>query len=134
MSYNPSDSAETLSRSKKKRISPLAVILIWIILIGAGGTGAYMYSNHLKETMLLELDAAMAARTEAMRTEYSAQLDELAKEVDELESQVQSFNELLEFTKDNTTSKTDNSNQLYTQLSQVQKQLAELQKKMDLLK
>lgn len=134
MSNNPNHIAETPTRKKKHRISPLAVILIWIILIGAGGTGAYMYSIHLKQSMLNELDAAMAQRTEALKNDYSTQLAELGREVDELESKVQSFNELLAFTKDNTTNKTDNSNQLYTQLSQVQKQLAELQKKMDLLK
>ncbi|MEK5475370.1 hypothetical protein NYE70_00295 [Paenibacillus sp. FSL R5-0407] len=135
MSYNTELATET-SRARRTSRKPSAklIVLIWILLIGAGGASAYLYSNHLKESMMQQLEANFQAKTEELKTDYTAQLSALSTEVNNLQSKVETFNELLEFTKDNTTDKTDNSNKLYTQLSEVKKQLAELQKKMDLLK
>ncbi len=126
------DAART--RRTTRRPSAKWIVLIWILLIGAGGVSAYLYSNHLKESMMHQLNANWQAKTEELKADYSAQLSTLSTEVNTLQSKVEAFNELLEFTKDNTTDKTDNSNKLYTQLSEVKKQLADLQKKMDLLK
>ncbi|GIP55167.1 hypothetical protein [Paenibacillus vini] len=135
MSYNTELATEP-SRTRRTSRKPSAklIVLIWILLIGAGGASAYLYSNHLKESMMQQLDANWQAKTEELKADYTAQLSALSTEVNNLQSKVETFNELLEFTKDNTTDKTDNSNKLYTQLSEVKKQLAELQKKMDLLK
>nr|WP_308531236.1 hypothetical protein [uncultured Paenibacillus sp.] len=110
------------------------ILLIWVLLIGAGVTAAYMYSNHLKQSMIDQLDAKWQSEAEQMKADYTAQLTALSGEVKDLQSKVEAFNELLEFTKDNSSEKTDNSNKLYSQLSEVKQQLAALQKKMDLLK
>ncbi|MDR0268758.1 hypothetical protein [Paenibacillus sp.] len=110
------------------------VLLIWILLIAAGITAAYLYSNHLKQDMLQQLQTDSRKQMDELKIHYEAKFEELSGEVKELESKVQSFNELLTFTKDNATNKTDNSNKLYTQLNEVKKQLNTLQQKMDLLK
>lgn len=134
MSYD-TELATGPNRSRKTRKpSAKGIVLIWILLIGAGGASAYVYSNHLKDAMVRQMDARILAKTAELKADYSAQLSALNTEIATLQSKVQTFNELLEFTKDNTTNKTDNSNKLYTQLNEVKKQLAELQKKMDLLK
>ncbi|GJM81023.1 hypothetical protein HMSSN139_35190 [Paenibacillus sp. HMSSN-139] len=92
-------------------------------------TAAYMYSNHLKQSMVDQLDAKWQNEAEQMKADYTAQLTALSGEVKDLQSKVEAFNELLEFTKDNSSEKTDNSNKLYSQLSEVKQQLAALQKK-----
>ncbi|EOS55877.1 MULTISPECIES: hypothetical protein [Paenibacillus] len=125
---------ETSRSRRTRRPSVALIILIWILLIGAGVTAAYMYSNHLKQSMIDQLDAKWQSEAELMKADYTAQLTALSEEVQELQNKVQAFNELLEFTKDNTSEKTDNSNKLFSQLSEVKEQLAALQKKMDLLK
>ncbi|MCH1643163.1 hypothetical protein MJ257_23975 [Paenibacillus timonensis] len=133
-STEPATVTET-SRSRKTRRPSVAMILvIWVLLIGAGVTAAYMYSNHLKQSMVDQLDAKWQNEAEQMKADYTAQLTALSGEVKDLQSKVEAFNELLEFTKDNSSEKTDNSNKLYSQLSEVKQQLAALQKKMDLLK
>lgn len=133
-STEPATVTET-SRSRKTRRPSVAMILvIWVLLIGAGVTAAYMYSNHLKQSMVDQLDAKWQSEAEQMKADYTAQLTALSGEVKDLQSKVEAFNELLEFTKDNSSEKTDNSNKLYSQLSEVKQQLAALQKKMDLLK
>ncbi|MBP2002202.1 hypothetical protein J2Z69_003259 [Paenibacillus shirakamiensis] len=109
-------------------------LVIWIVFIGLGVGATYMYSQHLKQTMLSELDAKWRIQSNQFKSDYSAQMNSLSKEVKELDGKVQSFNELLTFTKDNASNKTDNSNKLYTQLNEVKKQLSLLQNKMDLLK
>ncbi|GGH14193.1 hypothetical protein [Paenibacillus segetis] len=136
MSYYTEPVANTSpTRNKKTRkTSPKIVILIWILLIGAGVTGALLYSNHLKKSMLEQLEAKLHIQTERMKADYTTQLSTLSQEVQTLQSKVETFNELLTFTKDNTSDKTDNSNKLYSQLSDVKQQLAKLQKQMDLLK
>lgn len=94
------------SRSRRTRRPSVAlIILIWILLIGAGVTAAYMYSNHLKQSMIDQLDAKWQSEAEQMKADYTAQLTALSDEVQELQNKVQTFNELLEFTKDNTSEK-----------------------------
>ncbi|WP_410769835.1 hypothetical protein [Fontibacillus sp. BL9] len=134
MSYNTELAGESPRSRRTRRPSAKLVVLVWILLIGAGGASAYLYSNHLKESMMQQLNANWQIKADELKADYTAQLSALNTEVSNLQSKVETFNELLEFTKDNTTNKSDNSNKLYTQLSEVKKQLAELQKKMDLLK
>ncbi|MUG87397.1 hypothetical protein GNP92_13730 [Paenibacillus timonensis] len=136
MSYStePATVTETSRSRKTRRLSVAMILLIWVLLIGAGVTAAYMYSNHLKQSMIDQLDIKWQSEAEQMKADYTAQLTALSGEVKDLQSKVEAFNELLEFTKDNSSEKTDNSNKLYSQLSEVKQQLAALQKKMDLLK
>ncbi|MDU4696095.1 MULTISPECIES: hypothetical protein [Paenibacillus] len=133
-STEPATVTETSRSTKKRRPSVAIILLIWVLLIGAGVTAAYMYSNHLKQSMIDQLDAKWQSEAVQMKADYTAQLTALSGEVKDLQSKVEAFNELLEFTKDNSSEKTDNSNKLYSQLSEVKQQLAALQKKMDLLK
>lgn len=134
MSLQTELGAETTRKRKPRRLSPKWIVLIWILLIGAGTASAYLYSDYLKDSMMSELDAKWQARTNALKADYTTQLTALGTQVSDLQSKVDAFNELLEFTKDNTTTKTDNSNKLYTQLNEVKQQLADLKKKMELLK
>ncbi|MGP0585234.1 hypothetical protein [Paenibacillus timonensis] len=136
MSYStePATVTETSRSRKTRRPSVAMILLIWVLLIGAGVTAAYMYSNHLKQSMIDQLDTKWQSEAEQMKADYTAQLTALSGEVKDLQNKVETFNELLEFTKDNNSEKTDNSNKLYSQLSEVKQQLAALQKKMDLLK
>ncbi|RCX17387.1 hypothetical protein DFP94_109111 [Fontibacillus phaseoli] len=134
MSYNTELASESPRSRKTRRPSAKLVVFVWILLIGAGGVSAYLYSNHLKESMMQQLNANWQIKADELKADYTAQLSALNSEVSNLQNKVETFNELLEFTKDNTTNKSDNSNKLYTQLNEVKKQLAELQKKMDLLK
>lgn len=136
MPYAPEHvSAEASSRSKRKKGPSVKVFLaVWVLLIGAGIAATILYSNHMKQTMLEELDAKWQTQISQVQSNYDAQLKTINTEVADLQNKVESFNELLTFTKDNASSKTDNSNQLYTQLNEVKKQLSDLQKKMDLLK
>ncbi|CAM4237032.1 MULTISPECIES: hypothetical protein [Paenibacillus] len=136
MSYStePATVTEPMRPRKKQSPSVALILLVWVLLIGAGAAAAYFYSNHLKQSMVAQLDAKWQSQTEMMKADYTSQLTALSKEVEELQSKVDTFNELLEFTKDNTSEKTDNSNKLYTQLNEVKQQLAKLQKQMGLLK
>lgn len=108
--------------------------VFWIVLIGLGTTAAYLYSNHLKEQVVVQLQQDTRQEIASFKAEYDQRFNELVQEMDEMQSKVQSFNELLTFTKDQASGKTDNSNKLYSQLSQVEKQLKELERKMELLK
>lgn len=108
--------------------------VFWIVLIGLGTTAAYLYSNHLKEQVVVQLQQDTRQEMASFKAEYDQRFNELVQEMDEMQSKVQSFNELLTFTKDQASGKTDNSNKLYSQLSQVEKQLKELERKMELLK
>lgn len=135
MSYSTEPVATSETRSRRtKRPSVQMILLIWVLLIGVGVTSAYLYSNHLKNTMLEQMEAKWQTRADQMQADYTTQLNTLSEEVKLLQSKVESFNELLTFTKDITSEKTDNSNKLYSQLSEVKQQLAKLQKQMDLLK
>ncbi|WP_018753329.1 hypothetical protein [Paenibacillus sanguinis] len=136
MSYSTEPApANEMKRSRKSQRSSVAIIiLIWVLLIGAGATAAYYYSNHLKQSMIDQLDAKWQSETALMKEDYTSQLAALSEEMKLLQGKVDTFNELLEFTKDNSTEKTDNSNKLYSQLSEVKQQLAKLQKQMGLLK
>lgn len=111
-----------------------AFLLLWFVVIFLGAGATYLYSTHMKQEMLNQIQAHTDQQMAALKADYDKQLTTISKEVDGLQSKVESFNELLTFTKDNANSKTDNSNKLYTQLNQVKQQLDTLQKKMDLLK
>ncbi|WP_019638388.1 hypothetical protein [Paenibacillus fonticola] len=136
MSYStePITTSEPLRSHRKRRPSVKIVLLIWVMLIGAGVTAAYFYSDYMKQSMLEQLDSRLQAKTEIMQADYSLQLAALTEQVEQLQSKVEAFNELLNFTKDNASDKTDNSNKLYSQLDDVKNQLAKLQKQMELLK
>ncbi|HEY2492993.1 MAG TPA: hypothetical protein VGI33_08790 [Paenibacillus sp.] len=132
-------STETTSHYNQRRTtksgpSVKLFLLVWFLLIALGITATYLYSNHLKQDMLQQLQRETQKHMTLLKADYEKQLGIISNEVGELDSKVQSFNELLTFTKDNATSKTDNSNKLYTQLNDVKNQLNTLQKKMDLLK
>lgn len=130
------ESSASYKNQTRRESSPSAklVWIIWILLISAGITAAYLYSNHMKQEVIRQLQADSRKQMNELKMGYEAKFAALSDEVKELESKVQSFNELLTFTKDNATSKTDNSNKLYTQLNEVKKQLNTLQQKMELLK
>lgn len=134
MRYSTEPATDSVPNRKKRKPSAKLVLLTWVLLIALGVTGAYLYSNHLKESMITQMNLEIQTRTEAMKADYTAQLSDLSAQIEELNSKVEVFNELLTFTKDNSSDKTDNSNKLYSQLNEVKKQLAALQKKMDLLK
>ncbi|MCM3783274.1 hypothetical protein M3231_09835 [Neobacillus mesonae] len=127
-------SHHTRKAANKSKRSVRLFLVLWIIIIVIGVAAAYLYSNHLKEQMVLEVKTYTDQQLTVVKQGYQAQLDEIAGEIAALQEQVQTFNELLTFTKDNAGDTTDNSNQLYTELSEVKKQLDTLQKKMDLLK
>lgn len=126
--------AESRRGTSRKEMPVKAFLLFWFLLIILGALATYLYSNHLKQEMLNEMQTHTNQQIQALKTDYEKQLAALSKEVNGLEGKVQSFNELLTFTKDNANNKTDNSNKLYTQLNEVKQQLNTLQKKMDLLK
>ncbi|TVX92206.1 hypothetical protein [Paenibacillus agilis] len=122
------------SRTKANRVSPAWFLLFWFVMIAVGITATYYYSQHMKQSMIEQVQAQTNAQITNMQRNYEKQLKQMNDKLDQMQSKVQSFNELLEFTKDNASNKTDNSNKLYSQLNEVKKQLAALQKKMDLLK
>ncbi|NWL88360.1 MULTISPECIES: hypothetical protein [unclassified Paenibacillus] len=134
MHYSTEPMSDNVPSRKKRRPSVKMILLTWILLIALGVTAAYLYSNHLKDSMIAQMNLEIQTRTDAMKTDYTTQLSALSAEIQELNSKVEAFNELLTFTKDNSSNKTDNSNKLYSQLNEVKEQLAALQKKMDLLK
>ncbi|MCY9515213.1 hypothetical protein [Paenibacillus apiarius] len=122
------------TRTKTSGASAKWFLLFWAVMIAIGVTATYFYSNHMKTTMLQDLQQQTEAQLQQVKLSYEKQLNELNKKLDAMQSKVESFNELLTFTKDNASNKTDNSNKLYTQLNEVKKQLSVLQKKMELLK
>ncbi|MDO7907354.1 hypothetical protein Q5741_13155 [Paenibacillus sp. JX-17] len=133
-STDPS-STPYVRRSTNKNGSSVRLFLIfWVILIGLGVFATYLYSNHLKQEMLQEVQSQTNQQIAALKADYEKQLKALSQQIEGLQGKVQSFNELLTFTKDNASNKTDNSNKLYTQLNEVKQQLDILQKKMELLK
>ncbi|MFM9277079.1 hypothetical protein [Paenibacillus jiagnxiensis] len=120
--------------TRTKGPSVKAFLILWLLVIALGITATYLYSNHLKQQVVLQVQSHTDSQMASLKADYEQKLDVMSKEMAELQSKVDSFNELLTFTKDNASSKTDNSNKLYTQLSEVQKQLDKLEKQMDLLK
>ena len=114
------------------------LIILWIMLVGLGLTGAYYYTNYLKDQLMADLAQQNKAQLQSIQMDYQQQLTDLKttinQKVVELDSKVEQLNQLLAFTKDNASTKVDNSNQLYTQLAEVKKKLIELQKNLDVLK
>ncbi|MEK5057739.1 hypothetical protein ACFSVM_04940 [Paenibacillus shunpengii] len=127
-------SHHTRQAARRSKRSVRLFLVLWIIIIALGAAAAYLYSNHLREQMVLEIQTYNDQQLMAVKQEYQTQLDKISSELVSLQEQVQTFNELLTFTKDNAGNTTDNSNQLYSELREVKQQLDTLQKKMDLLK
>ncbi|WP_314585579.1 hypothetical protein [Paenibacillus terrigena] len=128
------ESSEVKRRVKKGGASAKWFLVFWIVMIGLGVYATYLYSNHMKQTMITELQSSTNKQLAEIKSDYAAQLNTMHKEIETLKSKVDTFNELLTFTKDNASNKTDNSNKLYSQLNEVKQKLDALQKKMDLLK
>jgi hypothetical protein len=114
------------------------LIFAWIMLVGMGLTGAYYYTNFLKDQLVADLGRQNQAQLQTIQADYQMQLEDLKVNVNQemagLQTKVEQLNQLLAFTKDNASTKVDNSNQLYTQLAEVKKKLVELQKNLDVLK
>jgi chromosome segregation ATPase len=108
------------------------------MLVGMGLTGAYYYTNFLKDQLVADLARQNKAQLQTIQADYQMQLEDLKVNVNlemaGLQTKVEQLNQLLAFTKDNASTKVDNSNQLYTQLAEVKKKLVELQKNLDVLK
>ncbi|WP_028589478.1 hypothetical protein [Paenibacillus massiliensis] len=133
-STEPSTVPASRRSERMKSPSVKAFLILWVVLIVAGIAATYLYSNHLKQEMLFQVQGHVDQQMAGLQAEYEQKFDVMSTEMDELQGKVDSLNELLTFTKDNASDKTDNSNKLYTQLAEVKKQLDTLQKKMDLLK
>lgn len=116
----------------------LVFVLLWLVLIAGGITGAKLYSDHIQNEVSANLEAQTANQILNMQRDYDARITKLEEDYKAqlalMESKIQSLNELLEFTKDNADTKTDNSNKLYSQLADVKKQLTELKKSLDVLR
>lgn len=129
---------EIAPRRKRNRKTFTAFVIVWIVLIAGGVTGAKLYSDRIQQQVAADLERQTASQIAAMQQQYDDRLSKLEatykEELATLETKVDSLNELLTFTKDNADVKTDNSNKLYTQLNEVKKQLNELQKSLDVLK
>ncbi|MCG7409802.1 hypothetical protein MH117_20555 [Paenibacillus sp. ACRRX] len=130
----PGRESSRRTRTKANGAPAKWFLLFWFVMIGIGVTATYYYSQHIKVTMLTQLETQTNAQIQAVQKTYQEQLHKLETKLVEMQSKIDSFNELLTFTKDNASNKTDNSNKLYTQLNEVKKQLDTLKKKMDLLK
>ncbi|MFD0674067.1 hypothetical protein [Cohnella sp. GCM10027633] len=113
-------------------------VLLWLVLIAGGVTGAKLYSDRIQNDVAANLEAQTASQISQMQRDYDARMTKLEEDYKAqlalMEGKIQSLNELLEFTKDNADTKTDNSNKLYSQLADVKKQLTELKKSLDVLK
>lgn len=129
---------DTPPRKKFRKIVILYAILLWIVLIAAGITGAKMYSDRIQKEVTADLQRQTASQIASLQQDFDSRITKLeASYTDQLiqmQSKIQALNELLTFTKDNADNKTDNSNKLYSQLAEVRKQLNELKKSLDVLK
>ncbi|MFB9331041.1 hypothetical protein ACFFSY_34340 [Paenibacillus aurantiacus] len=129
-----------MERKTKRKAgpSPLAFLLVWVLLIGTGILGAIWYTGKIKADIAHDVGAQTSSQITTMQQQYDAKLTALTTQykddLTKLQGKVDALNELLQFSKDNMSSKTDNSNKLYTQLSDVKKQLDQLKKELDLLK
>jgi peptidoglycan hydrolase CwlO-like protein len=114
------------------------MILSWLMLVGCGMGGAFLYSNYLKTALTADLAKQNQVQLQSIQANYQSQLNDLKtsleREMTNLQGKVDGLNQLLAFTKDNASSTKDKSNQLYTQLAEVKKKLVELQKNLDTLK
>jgi hypothetical protein len=126
--------SNTPSRKKTYKL----MIISWLMLVGCGMGGAFLYTNYLKTELIADLAKQNQIQLQSIQADYQSQLESLKtsmeKEMTNLQVKVDELNQLLAFTKDNASSNKDNSNQLYTQLAEVKKKLIELQKNLELLK
>lgn len=132
------NTSRNVMTSKQRKKTYKVLILVWIMLVGMGLTGAYYYTNYLKEQLTADLVQQNQAQLQSIQIDYQQQLTDLKTTINQkmvdLEGKVEQLNQLLAFTKDSASTKVDNSNQLYTQLAEVKKKLVELQKNLDVLK
>lgn len=135
---SPIESNRQSSSRKRNPAMVLVFVLLWLVLIAGGVTGAKLYSDRIQNEVAKNLEAQTASQISLMQREYDARMTKLEEDYKAqlalMEGKIQSLNELLEFTKDNADTKTDNSNKLYSQLADVKKQLTELKKSLDVLK
>jgi len=132
--------ARSTGRSAQRRSNRAFIVflILWLILISAGITGAKLYSDHLTRSMTTDINRQTNIKLTAMQKQYDERLQaaesSYKSEIAVLQGKIDALNELLTFTKDNASAKTDNSNKLFTQLSEVKKQLEQLKKNLDVLK
>jgi len=123
---------------KKRRGAFLFFVVLWLILIVCGVTGAKWYSDRIQQQVSVDLGRQTSAQIALMQQDYNDRITALEngykEQLGQMESKIEALNELLAFTKDNADTKTDNSNKLFTQLAEVKKQLNELKKSLDVLK
>ncbi|MFX3636335.1 MAG: hypothetical protein ACE3L7_09815 [Candidatus Pristimantibacillus sp.] len=133
-----SNNYERSPRKKKSGRMLSVFLMIWLMLILLGVTGAKLYSDRIQQQVAADLERQTASQIAVMQQKYDERLNKLETtymdEISQLTTKVDALNELLTFTKDNADVKTDNSNKLYTQLNEVKKKLNELQKSLDVLK
>jgi septal ring factor EnvC (AmiA/AmiB activator) len=126
------------SNSPLRKKTYKLMIISWLMLVGCGMGGAFLYTNYLKMALTADLAKQNQSQLQSIQADYQSQLahlkTSLEKEMTGLQVKVDELNQLLAFTKDNASSNKDNSNQLYTQLAEVKKKLIELQKDLDVLK
>ncbi|TDG00508.1 hypothetical protein [Paenibacillus piri] len=115
----------------------LLLFVSWALLIAAGGYGAKLYTDHLRQQIAQDIAKQTELQLQAVQDDYQKQIaglkDSVSGDLTKMQSKIDSINELLAFTKDSANSKTDNSNQLYTQLGEVKKKLDDLKKNLDAL-
>lgn len=135
---SPIESNRQSSPRKRNPAMAVVFVLLWLVLIAGGVTGAKLYSDRIQNDVAANLEAQTASQISQMQRDYDARMTKLEEDYKAqlalMEGKIQSLNELLEFTKDNADTKTDNSNKLYSQLADVKKQLTELKKSLDVLK
>ncbi|GFN33129.1 hypothetical protein [Paenibacillus xylaniclasticus] len=123
---------------KRSRLAFVLFLLIWVLLILSGITGAKLYTDHMRNELTSEINEQTKAQITLMQKKYDERLKQVEAsykdEMASMQSKVDALNELLTFTKDNANAKTDNSNKLFTQLNEVKKQLEQLKKNLDVLK
>ncbi|WP_235885382.1 hypothetical protein [Paenibacillus cymbidii] len=128
----------TTKAAKPRKHTYKLLFATWLLLIGSGVYGTWMYSQYMRAQITTELSQQTQQQLTVVQADYDKQIADLKTamngEMAALQAKVDSLNELLAFTKDSANSKTDNSNQLYTQLAEVKKKLEELQKNLDVLK
>jgi esterase/lipase len=114
------------------------MMLSWLMLVGCGMGGAFLYTNYLKTELSANLAKQNQIQLQSIQADYQNQINNLKvsleKEMASMQVKVDELNQLLAFAKDNASSNKDNSNQLYTQLAEVKKKLIELQRNLDVLK
>ncbi|WP_166242051.1 hypothetical protein [Paenibacillus turpanensis] len=126
-----------ISEGRAKKRSYKGFLVAWVLLIAAGFTTAYYYTDYVKRQLQNEISRQTAIQLEAVQQQYTLQLEQtqaaFTAEIAKMQEKINALNDLLAFAKDNANANTDNSNQLYTQLQELKNQLNALQKQMEML-